>query len=167
MIKAMTEAETTGTFPLRVPLDHLETYVGQTLGQSPWHEISQARVDQFADATEDHQWIHVDPIRAKDGPFGQTIAHGYLTLSLAPVMLFEVLTVDGAALVINYGANRVRFPSTVPVGSRVRATVELMEVTEVKGGLQAAFQITFEVAGTAKPVCVAEILFRFYRPAEG
>ncbi len=148
---------------IRVGVDQLAGYCGKTLGRSAWYTITQEQVDRFADATGDHQWIHVDPDRAKGGPFGQTIAHGYLTLSMAPVLLFEVLVVDGAGLVVNYGANRVRFPAPVLVGSRLRATVDLLEVTEVASGVQAVFRMTFEAGGTAKPVCVAEIVYRYYR----
>lgn len=146
-----------------VDVDQLGTYAGRSLGQSSWHPITQEQVDLFADATGDHQWIHVDPVRAKSGPFGQTIAHGYLTLSMAPVLLFEVLSVGGVGLVVNYGANRVRFPSPLLVGARLRATVDLLEVTDVNGGVQAAFRMTFGTEGGAKPVCVAEIVYRYYR----
>jgi acyl dehydratase len=159
----MTEPATIEPRTTRVPLDELESYSGRTLGQSSWYDITQRQVDVFADATRDHQWIHVDPVRAHDGPFGQTIAHGYLTLSMAPVLLFEVLSVDGVGLVINYGANRVRFMSPLLVGSRLRAIVDLVEVTPVDGGVQAVFRMTFEAEGTAKPVCVAEIIYRYYR----
>jgi acyl dehydratase len=146
-----------------VHVDQLGTHAGRSLGQSSWYPITQEQVDLFADATGDHQWIHVDPVRAKSGPFGQTIAHGYLTLSMAPVLLFEVLSVGGVGLVINYGANRVRFPSPLLIGARLRATVDLLEVTDVDGGVQAAFRMTFETEGGAKPVCVAEIVYRYYR----
>ena len=154
---------TAGSSPVRVGLDQLESLVGQTIGPSAWSVITQEQVDRFADATGDHQWIHVDPERARAGPFGQTIAHGYLTLSMAPVLLFEVLSVDDAGLVINYGANRVRFPAPVLVGTRLRAIVDLLEVTPVDQGVQASFRVTFEADGTAKPVCVAEIVYRYYR----
>jgi acyl dehydratase len=165
----MTETDTDAsrTEPLRLTLDELPTHVGKTLGQSSWHRITQEQVNLFADATLDHQWIHVDPVRAKDGPFGQTIAHGYLTLSMAPVLLLEIVAINGVELIINYGANRVRFPATVLVGTRVRATAELTELTEVPGGLQAVFRMTFEADGREKPVCVAEIVFRFYRSPSG
>ncbi len=148
---------------MRVDVAQLQTYAGRSLGQSSWYPITQEMVDLFAEATGDHQWIHVDPVRAKDGPFGQTIAHGYLTLSMAPVLLFEVLAVDGVGLVINYGANRVRFPAPLLIGARLRATVDLLEVTDVDGGAQATFRMTFEAEGGAKPVCVAEIVYRYYR----
>jgi acyl dehydratase len=149
--------------PLILFLDELQGRVGETLGYSSWHLISQKRVNEFADATEDHQWIHVDPDRAVAGPFGHTIAHGYLTLSLGPVLLQEVLEVAGAGLIVNYGANRIRFPAPVPVGSSVRAGVQLLGVEEVAGGIQAALGLTFEIDTSPKPACVAEILFRYYR----
>jgi acyl dehydratase len=151
------------TEPIRVELDALSTHVGTTLGRSTWYPITQNQVNLFADATGDHQWIHVDPDRAKDGPFGQTIAHGYLTLSMAPVLLFEVLSVEGVGMVINYGANKIRFPAPVLVGSRLRATVDLIEVTAIDAGVQAVFRMTFEAEGGSKPVCVAEIVYRYYR----
>ncbi|MDQ6618060.1 MAG: MaoC family dehydratase [Actinomycetota bacterium] len=153
--------------PLRVELDQLDAYVGKNVGRSAWYTITQEQVNRFADATHDHQWIHVDPARAEGGPFGQTIAHGYLTLSMAPVLLFEVLEVAGVGLVINYGANRVRFPAPVLVGSRLRASVDLLETTAVEGGVQATFRMTFEAEGTTKPVCVAEIVYRYFRADQG
>lgn len=163
----MTESSSTGDAgAMQVDLDQLTTYTGQTLGHSAWYKISQEQVNRFADATGDQQWIHVDPDRAAAGPFGRTIAHGYLTLSMAPVLLFEILTVEGVALVVNYGANRVRFPAPVFVGSRLRATVDLLEATAVGAGVQATFRMTFEAEGTVKPVCVAEIVYRFYRADE-
>ncbi|WP_181780865.1 MaoC family dehydratase [Pseudonocardia pini] len=134
--------------------------LGEELGQSDLYEITQEAVDKFADATGDHQWIHVDPERAKDGPFGGTIAHGYLTLSLVPRLLPEILEITGFSLVVNYGCEKVRFPSPVPVGSKVRATAVLDEVTEVKGGLQLAITMTISVEGAAKPACVVTFLTR-------
>ena len=159
----MTDSSATAAGPTRVELGQLASLAGHTVGQSSWYEITQDQVNLFADATGDHQWIHVDVARAAAGPFGGTIAHGYLTLSMAPILLSEILLVDGVGLVINYGANRVRFPAPVPVGSRLRATVDLLEVTAVEGGVQAVFRMTFETEGQAKPVCVAEIVFRYYR----
>lgn len=159
----MTETGTNAAEPLKVELDQLASYVGQTLGRSPWYPITQERVNLFADATGDHQWIHVDPDRAKSGPFGQTIAHGYLTLSMAPVLLFEVLEVSGVAAVVNYGANRVRYPAPVPVGSQLRAAVDLVEVTAVDAGVQVVFRLTFEIEHVVKPVCVAEVVYRYFR----
>ena len=135
--------------------------VGDVFGPSSWIEITQERIDGFAAATGDDQWIHVDPERAKDGPFGTTIAHGYLTLSLLPVASYEVVPRRGR-MGINYGANRVRFPAPVPVGSRVRATFELKELEEIPGGGQATFTATVEREGGDKPVCVAEVVYRHY-----
>ena len=149
--------------PLTLLVDELQSRVGEMLGYSSWHLITQQQVDNFAAATGDHQWIHVDPERALAGPFGHTIAHGYLTLALGPVLLEEVLDVAGAGLIVNYGANRIRFPSPVPVGSSVRAGVQLLAVEEVAGGVQASLGMTFEIDTSPKPACVAEILFRYYR----
>jgi len=134
---------------------------GDTYGPSSWIDVTQERIDGFADVTADHQWIHVDPERAKDGPFGGTIAHGYLTLSLLPVASYEVVPRQGG-MGINYGLNRVRFPAPVPVGSRVRATFEVLGVEEQDWGGQATMQATVEREGGDKPVCVAEIVFRYY-----
>jgi acyl dehydratase len=136
---------------------------GDVYGPSTWIEITQAKIDGFADATDDHQWIHVDPERAKEGPFGSTIAHGYLTLSLLPVASYEVVPRQGGSMSINYGLNRVRFPAPVPVGSRVRATFEVVGVDEEDWGGQATMKATIEREGGDKPVCVAEIVFRYYR----
>ena len=135
--------------------------VGDTYGPSSWIEITQERIDRFAEATGDHQWIHVDPERAKEGPFGTTIGHGYLTLSLLPVASYEVIPRQGR-MGINYGANRVRFPAPVPVGSRVRATFEVKQIDEIDGGGQTTFLATVEREGHEKPVCVAEVVFRHY-----
>ena len=140
----------------------LQERVGQHLGYSDWHEVTQEQVNLFADATGDHQWIHVDVERAKAGPFGGPIAHGYLTLSLTPSLLAEVMSVSGVAMGINYGLNKLRFPAPVPVGSRVRAGVQLASVEEVSGGAQVNLTVTYEIEGGTKPVCVAEVLFRYY-----
>ncbi|WP_109529339.1 MaoC family dehydratase [Nocardia aurea] len=134
--------------------------IGELLGRSEPIEITQDAVDMFADATGDHQWIHVDVERAKNGPFGGPIAHGYLTLSLVPRLLPEIVEFTGFALTVNYGCEKVRFPSPVPVGSVVQAAAVLDEVTEVKGGLQLAITMTFTAEGSAKPACVATILVR-------
>jgi acyl dehydratase len=142
-------------------LDELRGYVGQRLGASLWHEVTQEQVNMFADATGDRQWIHVDPQRAAAGPFGGPVAHGFLTLSLAPLLVAEVLEVADASITINYGLNRVRFPAPLPVGSRVRADVTCAAVDDVPGGLQATFTVTFEREGGTKPVCVAELLLRY------
>ena len=134
---------------------------GDTYGPSTWIDVTQERIDGFAEVTGDHQWIHVDPERAKDGPFGTTIAHGYLTLSLLPVASYEVVPRQGG-MGINYGLNRVRFPAPVPVGSRVRATFEVLGVEEQDWGGQATMQATVEREGGDKPVCVAEVVYRYY-----
>jgi acyl dehydratase len=135
---------------------------GRHLGHSSWREITQDQVNRFADATGDHQWIHVDVERAEAGPFGGTIAHGFLTLSLLPEMMFEIFAVEGVRMAVNYGLNRVRFVTPVRVGSRLRAGAELTAVEEVKGGVQATVTVTFEIEGVDRPACVAESLMRFY-----
>ncbi|MCM2390308.1 MaoC family dehydratase [Streptomyces albipurpureus] len=142
--------------------NELSAAVGEPLGQSDWLEIDQKRVDLFADATGDHQWIHVDPARAADGPFGSTIAHGYLTLSLLPVFIPQVMRVEGMRMGLNYGTEKVRFPAPVPVGSRLRATVTLQSVSEAGGGVQVTARVTVEREGGEKPVCVADSVTRYY-----
>ncbi|AKL65485.1 MaoC family dehydratase [Streptomyces goshikiensis] len=142
--------------------DELSAGVGAPLGPSGWLEVDQKRIDLFADATGDHQWIHVDPERAAAGPFGSTIAHGYLTLSLLPSLVPQIMRVEGMKMGINYGVNKVRFPAPVPVGSRLRATAVITEVTEAGGGVQVAATVTVECEGAAKPVCVAESVSRYY-----
>ncbi|MDO3396692.1 MaoC family dehydratase [Nocardioides sp. SOB44] len=137
-------------------LDEVSEAAGQELGTSEWVEIDQQRVDTFADATGDHQWIHVDVERAKDGPFGGTIAHGYLTLSLVPWLGSKVFSFDTPGAKLNYGVNKVRFPNPVRVGSRIRATVTLGEVTDIPAGKQATVRYTVEIDGADKPACVAE-----------
>ena len=140
----------------------LAAAVGQHLGYSDWLEITQERVDRFADATGDHQWIHVDPERAKHGPFGGTIAHGYLTMSLVNLFLPQILEVRGIAMGVNYGADRLRFPAAVRVGARVRGGGELLLVEEVKGGaVQATVRVTVEIEGNDRPGCVVETISRF------
>ena len=134
----------------------IESAAGQDLGCSDWVEITQDRVDRFADATGDHQWIHVDVERAKDGPFGGTIAHGYLTLSMVPALGAQVMSLETAGAKLNYGVNRVRFPSPVRVGSRIRARVGIVEVTDVQAGKQLTVRYTIEIEGEEKPACVAE-----------
>ena len=137
---------------------------GDTFGPSSWLEITQERIDQFADATGDHQWIHVDPEKAAQGPFGTTIAHGFLTLSLLVNFLYEVRPESGEfRMGINYGVNRVRFPAPVPVGSKLRANFKVLEVTDVEGGIQVVTEGTVEREGGEKPVCVAEMVSRHYR----
>jgi acyl dehydratase len=142
--------------------DELKAAVGEQLGHSDWLEIDQKRIDLFAEATGDHQWIHVDPEKAAAGPFGTTIAHGYLTLSLLPTLVPQVLRVENVQMGVNYGTNKVRFPSPVPVGSRLRATAVLKEVTEAGGGVQITTAVTVEREGGDKPVCVAESVSRYY-----
>ncbi|MBW8741933.1 MAG: MaoC family dehydratase [Gaiellaceae bacterium] len=134
---------------------------GATLGPSRWLQVTQERIDAFAAATEDAQWIHVNRRRAAEGPFGTTIAHGFLTLSLLPELWFEVFGDGGYRVTINYGVNRVRFPAPVPVDSRVRATFRIVDVAAVDGGAQAVIAATIERGGSEKPVCVAEVVFRF------
>ncbi len=139
----------------------LEALVGRHVGSSDWLEITQDRVDEFAGATGDHQWIHVDPERARAGPFGGPIAHGYLTLSLVSYLLPLVWRVEGFAMGVNYGLERLRFPAPVPVGSKVRLAVDLAEVAPVAGGVQVGVDLTMEVEGGAKPALVARGLFRY------
>jgi acyl dehydratase len=141
----------------------LKGLVGQHIGYSDWHEVTQEQVNLFADATGDHQWIHVDPERAKAGPFGGPIAHGYLTLSLGPYFLPRMWRVDGFSMGVNYGCGKVRFPSPVPVGSKVRAGAELVSVEDVAGGAQVTLLVTFEVEGAPKPSCVATVVYRYYQ----
>jgi acyl dehydratase len=144
-------------------LAELPSLKGTVLGTSDWVEITQERVNTFADATDDHQWIHVDVERAsKESPFGGPIAHGYLTLSLLIPMWSQVLTVTDTAMAVNYGLNKVRFPAPVPAGSKVRLTATLADVEEVKGGLQLTVAAVIERDGGDKPVCIAEPVFRFY-----
>ncbi len=143
-------------------LSELSAAVGQELGSSSWVTIEQSRIDQFAEATGDHQWIHVDPERAAAGPFGTTIAHGYLTLSLIPMLTWEIYEVHGISGALNYGLDKVRFPSPVPVGSRVRATAELTSFEAVPGGGQAIVTTTIEIEGGSKPACVAATIVRFF-----
>jgi acyl dehydratase len=141
----------------------LPSLKGQELGTSDWFEISQDRVNTFADATDDHQWIHVDVERAtKESPFGGPIAHGYLTLSLLIPMYSQVLTVSDATMGVNYGLNKVRFPAPVPVGSKIRLSATLKDVEEVAGGLQLTVSAVIEAEGASKPVCIAEPVFRSY-----
>ena len=141
----------------------LKELVGTHLGYSDYLEITQERVNTFADATGDHQWIHVDPERAKaESPFGGPIAHGYLTLSLGPVLAPQIMRVEGIKMGVNYGAGKVRFPSPVPVGANLRLGAELTAVEDIPGGAQVYMTFTFEVEGAPKPSCVSEIIFRYY-----
>ena len=142
-------------------VDGLKAAVGEHLGYSEYFDVTQERVNQFAEATGDHQWIHVDPERAAKGPFGAPIAHGYLTLSISNLFLPEIVEVQGFSAGVNYGTDKVRFPSPVKVGSRIRGGAELTAVTEVKGGLQTTIVITIEIEGSAKPACVIESISRW------
>ncbi|RSS73294.1 MaoC family dehydratase [Streptomyces sp. WAC06614] len=142
--------------------EELHAGTGEPLGPSDWLTVDQKRIDLFADATGDHQWIHVDPARAASGPFGTTIAHGYLTLSLLPSLVPQIMRVEGMKMGINYGVDKVRFPAPVPVDSRLRATAVITSVTEAGGGVQVAATVTVEREGGDKPVCVAETVSRYY-----
>lgn len=136
---------------------------GRDLGRSAWRTVTQELIDTFAEVSGDHQWIHTDPERAASGPFGRTIAHGYMTLSWGIPMLAELLRVEGVGMALNYGVNKVRFPTPVPVGSRVRLHAVVGSVEEVRGdGVQVARNFTFEIDGADKPACVAESLTRYY-----
>lgn len=140
----------------------LTTAVGAPLGPSDWLVVDQRTIDQFAEATGDHQWIHTDRERAASGPFGSTIAHGYLTLALLPALTPQLLRVDGARMAVNYGNNRVRFPAPLPVDSRVRATGSVVSAEPVRDGWQLTLAVTVEREGGQKPVCAAETITRFY-----
>jgi len=142
--------------------DELKAAVGEQLGASDWVTVDQKQIDTFAEATGDHQWIHVDTEKAKAGPFGGTIAHGYLTLSLLPVFSAQIYKVENVKMGINYGLNKVRFTSPVPVNSRLRGSFELLEVTEVKDALQVITKVTVEIEGNERPACVAEWVTRVY-----
>ena len=142
------------------PKDLLDS-VGAELGHSDWFEITQERINQFAEATGDYQWIHIDEEQAKQGPFGATIAHGYLTMSLTNMFLPEIISVENISMGINYGVNKVRFPAPVPSGSKVRFSAVLQDVTEIPGGVQAIIVITVEVEGSEKPCCVVESVTRY------
>ncbi len=143
-------------------IDDLKAKVGEELGVSDWYEITQERIDAFADASGDHQWIHVDPEKAKETPFGGTIAHGLLTLALGPRFGYEIFTIANVAFALNYGFGKVRFPAPVPVGAKLRMRATLTAVDDVPGGVQFTVTQTFEIEGGEKPVCVAESLARAY-----
>lgn len=136
--------------------------VGHNLGNSDWLEIDQQRINQFADATGDHQWIHVDPEKAAQGPYGKTIAHGYLTLALANLFLPQLMTVENTSMGVNYGCEKVRFPAAVPVGSRVRGSGEILSAQEVKGSVQVVVRMTIEIEGSERPACVIDTISRFF-----
>jgi acyl dehydratase len=141
-------------------LAELQALVGQALGHSDWITVDQSRIDRFADATGDHQWIHVDPQRAAAGPFGATVAHGFLTLSLLPEMAASAFQITGSRMGVNYGLNRVRFPAPVPSGSKLRGHFKLLSFEPIDGGAQLVMEVTMEREGSAKPVCVAESVVR-------
>jgi acyl dehydratase len=142
----------------------LLTMIGEDLGTSPWCDVSQGRIDLFADATDDHQWIHVDVERAKDGPFGGPIAHGYLTLSLLIPLWTEILVIEEIDMAVNYGLNKVRFPAPVPAGSRVRLSTTLADAEEVGGGgIQATIDAVMRAEGIDKPICIAQMVHRYYK----
>ena len=145
----------------KTPQD-LKSALGEHLGYSDWLEMTQDRIDKFAEATGDRQWIHVDPERAREGPFGACIAHGYLTLALVNLFLPQIVEVQGISMGVNYGSDRLRFPAPVPVGSRIRGGGELTRVEEVKGGVQATIRVTVEVQGQDRPACVVETISRYY-----
>lgn len=136
--------------------------VGQHLGYSDWETISQQRINQFADATGDHQWIHVNPEKAAEGPFGTTIAHGYLTLSMANLFLPQIMQVDNTSMGVNYGCEKVRFPAAVPVGSRIRGGGEIISAEEVKGSVQVVVRMTIEIESGERPACVLDTISRFF-----
>ena len=135
---------------------------GQHLGYTEWMEMEQERINLFAEATGDHQWIHVDPAKANDGPFGATIAHGYLTLSLANLFLPQLMEVQSVSMGVNYGCDRVRFPAPVPVGSNIRGGGEVISAEEVKGGVQGVVRITVEIQGNERPACIIDTISRFF-----
>ena len=143
-------------------LDEIKALAGKDLGFSDWMEIPQSRIDLFADATDDHQWIHVDPARAASGPYGGTIAHGYLTLALLIPLWSQILEIEGIGMSVNYGLNKVRFPAPVPSGARIRASATLGEVTEVPGGVQTLVDLVVHCENADKPVCVAQAVYRYY-----
>jgi acyl dehydratase len=146
-----------------VRIDELSDLAGRRLGPTDWLEITQQRIDRFAHSVDDNQWIHVDPARAAEGPFGATVAHGFLTLTLAVRFWYGTVEVEDAGLIVNYGLNRVRFPAPVPAGSRIRGVFDVQDVAEVAGGAQATIAVTIEVEGSEKPACAAELLLRFLR----
>lgn len=147
----------------RIALPTLSTWLGLEVALSDWVEITQQRIDQFAEATGDRQWIHVDPIRAaKESPFGTTVAHGFLTLSLVPLFKDDCLEFTGVRMAINYGCNRVRFMAPVKVGTRLRGRFKVLAIEEIKGGVQLTMECTIEAEGSDKPVCVAELVTRLY-----
>jgi acyl dehydratase len=149
--------------PREIAFDDIKSFVGKEIGVSDWHTVTQADINKFADVTLDHQWIHIDAERAKkESPYKTTIAHGYYTLSLVPHLMSQIWRVKGVKMGVNYGLNRLRFPSPVPVGSRVRAHAKLANVEDVKGGVQVTTEVTIEVEGSDKPAAAIETLSRYY-----
>jgi acyl dehydratase len=142
--------------------EELRAAAGREAGPTDWITVEQSRVDEFADATDDHQWIHVEPARAASGPFGTTIAHGYLTLSLVNFFLPNLVRVEGAKMGVNYGTNKVRFPAAVKVGARIRGRAQVLEATDVPGGVQIVVRVTIEIEGGERPACVADTISRFF-----
>jgi len=142
--------------------EELRAAAGREAGPTDWITVEQSRVDEFADATDDHQWIHVEPARAASGPFGTTIAHGYLTLSLVNFFLPDLVRVAGAKMGVNYGTNKVRFPAAVKVGARIRGRAQVLEATDVSGGVQIVVRVTIEIEGGERPACVADTISRFF-----
>ena len=160
----MTKSVLTGPIPLTT--SDLAGRIGEPLGVSDWRVVAQADANAFGATTHDEQWIHTDPTRAAQGPFGRTIAHGYLTLSLATGLVDEVFEITDAAMVVNYGVDRVRFPAPLPVGAKVRAAVSLVALREFGGGVQATLHLEYEVADQPKPCCVADVVLRYYTGVE-
>lgn len=142
--------------------EELRERAGTELGVSRWVEITQDRITQFAKLSGDEQWIHVDPERAKDGPFGTTVQHGFLTLSMSTGLLWEICSIEGFSVILNYGLNKVRFPAPLKTGSKMRMRVGLAEVNDLKGGVETVYRLTYEVDGEEKPCCVADLVFRYY-----
>ena len=142
--------------------EELRAAAGREAGPTDWITVEQSRVDEFADATDDHQWIHVEPARAASGPFGTTIAHGYLTLSLVNFFLPDLVRVEGAKMGVNYGTNKVRFPAAVRVGARIRGRAQVLDATDVSGGVQIVVRVTIEIEGGERPACVADTISRFF-----
>jgi acyl dehydratase len=161
----VTSGVTVETYPLTGPLQlttsDLRGRIGQVLGRSEWHVIEQADANTFGAVTHDQQWIHTNPQRAAEGPFGRTIAHGYMTLALATAVIDEVFVVTDAVMVVNYGVDRVRFPAPLPLGTKVRAQVSLNGLSDFAGGVMATLGLVYEVAGQQKPCCVADVLMRY------
>ena len=157
----VSEAHTSGPVVI-TGLEGLEAHVGQKVGVSDWKPVVQEEITAFAKLTGDEQWIHVDPDRAAGGPFGATVQHGFLTLGMSTGLLWSVCVVEGFGVILNYGLNKVRFPSPLPVGSRIRMHVEVAEVKQLEGGAEVVWRLTYEVEGKPKPCCVAELVFRYY-----